>query len=391
MRILEGDSLLAARIDQEASDLRRVDSALASLTDGPHDHEASTAVRDRFQLLIQQKTRYLREIGDGSNGTPDWQRLAGALADISPIKREALAFIEGTLLRRSRLDAGVGEVAERLLLGLARRSAIPREVLVSVDVGEFLDHTVSMIRVRFPDTSVWGLPLLAHELGHHVAATLQHADPRLREQSRPVAAYLTTESSREATASERKVELSRLHELFADAYATYSLGASYPAAAVALRAWPDDSAWSSTHPPWSRRVWTMIATLRAMSEIADDGPRRPEYRLMADHHIEPLWYRIAGKTTPEDSVMRLVDKQSRNMVDLLHQHTPPRLRYDPLGPVHRLIAVLEAGAEEVPNGATIAHVLQAAWLWRLEHWGVERHTTDQVSDNALSLCRLAAP
>lgn len=79
------------------------------------------------------------------------------------------------------------------------------------------------------------------------------------------------------------------------------------------------------------------------------------------------------------------------MVELLDRHTPERLRYDPSGPINYIAAGLELGAAEVPEGTTMAHVLNAAWLWRLEHWDAERHVTDLVSDNALSFCRLTTP
>jgi hypothetical protein len=74
------------------------------------------------------------------------------------------------------------------------------------------------------------------------------------------------------------------------------------------------------------------------------------------------------------------------MVRLLAEHAQPRLRYDVTWPVARLQEELDAPGPPPPPVATPAHVLNAAWAWRVEH--PEADDT-RVSTRALALCALA--
>ena len=75
------------------------------------------------------------------------------------------------------------------------------------------------------------------------------------------------------------------------------------------------------------------------------------------------------------------------MVGLLAEHALPRLRYDVTGPVDRLREELDEPDLPPPPGATPAHVLNAAWMWRLRHPEADGTT---VSIRALARCAEAA-
>ncbi|HVV13436.1 hypothetical protein [Amycolatopsis sp.] len=366
--------LLAAQVDQELADLRQVSKTLSSVVTA---HGLSRAVLDRFALLISRQHAELERIKGAADGWATLERLRPSTLEI---EREALAFTQGVLLRESGLDDGIGEVAERLLEHLARQTGLDRGVLFSLAESQFISHTVGMVRGRFPDVGVWNLPVLAHELGHHVAQVLRHSDPQWRAETVPVLDYLRDEAD---VAESRDEELAYLHELFADVYATYVMGPAYPYCFMTLAARPDRvAAPSRTHPSWSRRVWTIEAAFCALGEGHDTAAAG--YRALVAE-IRKLAGEAADPLPPEGR--ELAAMQARAMVQLLAEHALPQARYGIPGRM-RGVPVDAREPVELPDPATtVVDVVNAAWRWRMRR-DRENWLADRVSRHALLLCAL---
>ncbi|WP_410592760.1 hypothetical protein [Amycolatopsis sp. lyj-23] len=365
--------LLAAQAEHEIADLRQVSSVLDAVAPA---NATGRAVRDRFAGLIAGAVAKLAEIKKDANPGAGWAKLETARVSASEIKKEALSFTQGELLRRSGHDQGIGEVAEHLLEHLRRRTGVERGVLLSVAENEFFEHTVSMVRSRFPDVSVWKLPVLAHEFGHHVASALSHSDPALRDDFRPVRAHL---SELAGTGPDRKVRLAHANELFADVYATYVLGAAYPFAMFTLAARPDvPGTTSETHPPWSLRVRTVEATVAVLGE---DGQANCDGYSALGRVLATLADTVAANTPCTEEIRG----RAKAMVGLLTTHALPGARYEMPARVQELVhdRFMTSPAPDV----TIADVLNAAWTWRLDHWDCEDWLLGKVSKRALALCR----
>ena len=179
-----------------------------------------------------------------------------------------------------------------------------------------------------------------------------------------------------------------LHELFADAFATYALGAAYPLSVMAIRVEYDRVAEeSSTHPPWSRRVATMTATLEAMSRL-DIGQTAADTYHENSRWLASRWAALTGgQPGTECPAEDRAEDRAAGMVGLLAKHALPRLRYDVTGPVDRLREELDTPDMLPPPEATPAHVLNAAWAWRLRHPEADDTV---VSARALDRCARAA-
>jgi hypothetical protein len=370
------DGVLAAQAAHELGELKQLSASLDAVVSPLAG--ADRVVLDRFDLLIGGLRTRLARIPDDSA----WNELAKVRGSIAEIKQEALAFVQGALLRERSLDKGIGVVSERLLAELLERTGEERRVLLALSDNEFFKHTVSMVRGRFPDVTVWNLPVLAHELGHHVAATLAHTDPALREDYRPVAAYLSEEADNEASFAnvDRAVALAHLHELFADVYATYVLGAAYPLNMIMLSASPDVfGASSRSHPSWSRRVHT----IRAVADVLGvGGAGAAGYRDLAGT-ISTLWREIAGDST--DTERAVAELQAGAMVGLLVEHAFPRARYDMPERVNEIVIDPDQPFVAPAEGMTFTDVLNAAWRWRIENWGAPGWLIDGASSRALEL------
>ncbi|GAA1965030.1 hypothetical protein [Amycolatopsis minnesotensis] len=368
-------TLLLAQAHQELTALRQLAATLAEVVP---DGEAGQAVVDRFGLLTDRVARELKAVLRDPDPGTGWPSLNAARASALELTREVLAYCHGELLRRAELDHGIGDVAERLLDHLTRGAGIDRRVLLSVAESAFLTHTVSMIRNRFPDVSVWSLPVLAHEFGHHVASTMAHGDPRFRDEWRPVRQYLSEEA--DSGEGSREVELAHLNELFADVYATYVLGAAYPLHLLMLAAQPGPG--TDTHPAWSRRVRTVLSTVDALGE--DEHPTAAGFRGLSRKlaSLTRANFPDAVGTAAEQALAGL---QARAMIELLREHAYARARYPMPDRVQSLVIDPREPEREPVAGTTVADVLNAAWLWRLDRGDGPNWLLDEASRRAISL------
>lgn len=378
MPALTSTALLVAQADQEITDLRQVSSTLDTVAPA---NATGRAVRDRFALLIAGSLTKLTEIKKAADPGTGWGRLDAVRISANEIKKEALSFTQGELLRQSGHDNGVGQVAERLLEHLRRRTGVERGVLLSVAENEYFGHTVSMVRSRFPDVSVWRLPVLAHEFGHHVATVLSNSDPALRDDFGPVHDYLSRQAG---TGQDRKIHLAHLNELFADVYATYVLGAAYPLAMFTLAARPDvpENA-RQTHPAWSLRVRTVQAAVAVLGQ--DDHSSADGYRMLS-LALTSLADTATANTQLTDDDRELISDQAKRMVDLLSAHALPGARYKMPARMYDLVIDPNANSRPPAPDTTIADVLNAAWLWRLDHWNCDQWLLVSASKRALDLC-----
>ena len=380
-------SVLDAQIDHELADLGQLSASLAKVM----STKAGTgrAVLDRFELLINGVRTELASAGRAGVRDPDaaWTELAKLRRSAAEIKQEALAFVQGVLLREQSLDGGIGMIGERLLDELSERTGEDRKVLLAVSDNEFFSHTVSMVRGRYPDVSVWNLPILAHELGHHVAATLRDAKPALREDNRPIAVYLSEEADNDASFAnvDRGIALAHLHELFADVYATYVLGAAYPLNMIMLSARPDGfRAATRTHPSWSRRVHTVAAATDVLGTPGHSGAAG--YRDLAET-ISKIWRTIAGDADITVNERAVTEIQASAMVRVLAEHAFPRARYEMPERLHAIVIDPNQAIVDPADDVTLADVLNAAWRWRIANWGSPGWLVERASQRAVELCR----
>jgi hypothetical protein len=330
----------ATQVWQEITELEQVGAALR------HEERLGTttaAVRDDFALLLRDRVRDLQGLLTAGD---DWAGLdLLRTRRIAPVKAAALAVLEGILLRAHPFYRGITVGAEALLDALVDATGVGRGVLLSVADGERFERMTGMVRMRFPDVGVWGLPILVHELGHLVADALPEPGDR---NARPVLIHLDREDDR------------LLGELFADVFATYALGPAYPCAVMTLRARPDrfDDA-TPTHPSWDRRVWTMVASLLEIADRAPDPLSAAGHRRAAEQ-VAQRWSTMNGLGSEPP---KLAERQARDLVDLLDRNAPQRLRFDPLAGRDALVAALETGTPP-PRSGPVA-VVAAAWRWRL--------------------------
>ncbi len=208
-----------------------------------------------------------------------WGKLAGLDEGARPVQREALEFLGGLLVHEKKLDhepvslTGVEEggpsicdLADEMLRGYVRRTGINWKARTVLGKNPFLVTDTEVVRIRFPDWSLWNLPLMAHEFGHLAAL----ATPAFLEYQSLESGQITEGHPRPETVRKDAYLLTRrrhLDELFADIFATYTLGPAFICNVILFHLNPSEAYLPrGAHPSHQERFQIILQTLREMNE-----------------------------------------------------------------------------------------------------------------------------
>jgi hypothetical protein len=196
-------------------------------------HEAKYSV---YKLRDKLRSADLTDQADLSRW---WADLHALRVTVRQRLAEIMAIIEGRLTRQL-LGAELHSIVDELLVDMAK-AILPFEPppLAALAPGEsFSGELVPTIRIRFTETGVWDLPIIAHEFAHYAVSRFhQRRSPMADDWNAIVdAAAVTTPE-----------EIDHLMEYFADVFATYTIGPAY-ALACLMRFSPFEAGDSGTVP-----------------------------------------------------------------------------------------------------------------------------------------------
>lgn len=273
-------------------------------------------------------------------GEPTWASYAEHLPKVQEIFCEYLDFLNGLALRDSGYDRGISRIADEIGRRHGTYDQFTWKSLAIPARQEALDATIaSMIRIGFPEWSIWALPLAAHELGFvfvkHVSKLKDFASRSLPD---------------EVLCKQRAV-------LVADAFATYVMGCAYACAALLMRLDPAD-------PGLTRaRAETILGVLERMAEKSTEAP----YQKTAQR-LRTEW---------DDAVLKLGDQQSEPVPvatdeifalvrGVLNRRDMPPDAWPEVAEWAATWARRESvDRERIAGDIELRYVLNAAWLCRL--------------------------
>jgi hypothetical protein len=188
---------------------------------------------------------------------------------------EFLEFIGGLAFRSRKLDERICNVADELIQSCSKDAIGDPWQSVTVPARrEAVKKTLAaIIRLRFPERTIWTLPFAAREFG----LVLMDEDKDLR---RFIDEYAGTwRDLRVRFGSGRGRVMNKVHatayvdELLADGFATYYMGPAYAAAAVHLRFDPTTALREDDeHPSDLRRAHVILSMLGQMNKAAAMSP-----------------------------------------------------------------------------------------------------------------------
>jgi hypothetical protein len=369
-----GSRLFEARRKELSDFLRQIEGTVGPLA-GWADPRIS-----RLQPVVANEVARLRErletLADGQ-GQP-WAALAELDRLTQLLASETLAVVGGISMRVTGVDSGAAELPEALLAAVAGNMALGYEFITVPSGSEFIDVMSDVIRVRYPGTGVWDLPVVLHEFGHFLVGHL----PRSAEPS--VSAII----DRERTASPRRGYFA--DELWADTFAAYVGGPAYAFSAMirfdVVGAAEDDP---PSHPSAMKRVAAIRLTL-GRSQAAWERRRRAAGSLEVPiASAEGLWrdrLRAVGVATEPDATDRAyAEDLAGQFIGILNRDWP-RIRYDDTRHAAAIRQGLDDGQPELPQDAGLIDVLNGGW-WARRNAEAELGDADVITEQVSHMCR----
>lgn len=250
-------------------------------------------VAPRMSLRVENLARQLDGLGAALEaGQPldgCWAGYDALSLACEPLFDECLVIRQGAAARREGLDDGICNLADHLLAEICSDADISWRRFTVLATGESYTHVSDVIRVRFPQVSLWDLPVVAHELGHH--ASLRLEQPTIGRFVVPFEELERTWAGRMAPAL--------LEEYFADAFASVTLGPAYACTCLLLRFDPADAgAVGGDHPADRDRAHVILAVLGRTADELSPAEGEELRRVLAG--IRATWESAPGAYPLDD-------------------------------------------------------------------------------------------
>jgi hypothetical protein len=311
-----------------------------------------------------------------------WARMHATDWTVEALLSETLQLVSGAVIRCSDktdwswrnhisqfcsfADDIADEIASRTPIGRWESFTVPGLV-------DQFEYESRLITVPFARPSLWSLPTTAHEFGHHAARSIHRF---VAGKSRNLLDEL--HESLPASASWYWVE-----ELFADAFASWTMGPAYGLACLTLAFDPVTARRGSpTHPPDSTRVELICDVLAAFPDDAVEWLGRG---------LAEAWRGLLEASEADSQAVEGIDEAPpaewfTNLVGLLQE----RLPYARYSSADRATELVDKGfgddAWEPP--ASAIDIVNAAWMARVNagsfislgeiHWGAVKFMQNVV-------------
>jgi hypothetical protein len=403
------ETLLSGRLDALEQNLRRARASagqLASVRVNAPVKEAIESIDGVFERATNRglaKVDAIRGLlGDPSRTGDAWKEFRKLERESDALFAECLEIIGGLSLRESAFDDQMCEIADAVIQACALESSTTKwDSMTVVARHEPLAPALTrIVRLRFPEWTIWSLPLTAHEYGHVIGHDPELALVDLLDARVATVIECVPELLRIAEDNRQRAETcarTHLHALLADAFGTYVMGPAYACAAIRMRLNPS-SAFTSTAemPAHAARAHVVLAMLTRMSDAV---PLMPPYGFVIST-LSREWQaaldQVApGRTLPEDLpdfLDELVEAlDARFAVELRATASYPTSEGDHGWPTAQRWANIwerkfagENVEPEVEPTSKLRDVLNAAWICRLTKPQIPEAT---LVPWAVGLCR----
>jgi hypothetical protein len=200
-----------------------------------------------------------------------WKRISEKVYGKSQsVFTEYLDFLSGLALRDTGFDRGICRIADELIRSSSRlpENFMWDSLTIPAQQGALRATLAKIVRLGFPEWTIWALPLAAHEFGH-VAATIRRID-----------AFITDHASTDEARH-------HLRMCLADAFATYVIGPAYPCAVILIRLDPLTAFSEDDQHLTEKRARVVLSMLRHMSKAPAPTEPGPYTEILS--RLEEQW------------------------------------------------------------------------------------------------------
>jgi hypothetical protein len=339
---------------------------------GGRTRRLQLVVAKEVARLHEQVSRLSGDTAQGWDGLASLERLAQRLAG------ETLAAVGGVIIRAAELDGDTCNIADALITSISTRMTLGYELVTVPSGSEFIDLMSDVIRVRYPGTGVWDLPLSLHEFGHFLVTHL----PRSSEPS--VATIVEQERA------ERPYRGFFAEELWADTFATYVGGPAYALSALerfdVVR--PDDDE-KPSHPSPMKRAAAIRLTLHGSQAAWERKDLAAGSLVESIASSEQLWRdRLTAsgwEEQPASEDVQSAERLAETFISILDRDWTV-IRYDNASRAAAVRRGFEAAQPELPPGAGLIDVLNGGW-WARRIAQTNLQNIQPISEGVLSMCK----
>jgi len=242
---------------------------------------------EKQKEILKSIREKLKEIEPLSDSTAEqvlsqaWTDYGNALNRSQAVFREFLEFVGGLILRDKEFDSEICDVADELIKSCSRLVLTNTSIAVPAARDALTTAAGLMVRVRFPEWTIWTLPFTAYEYGHVVLNELTkftdliatEVDKWLKQDPD----FQTLEADKQATQESKQLlkkhAESYVKEFLADIFAAYMMGPAYVCSAILLRFDPVGSSVKDTERPDDiRRGFVVLEVLNRMNQESHSKP-----------------------------------------------------------------------------------------------------------------------
>lgn len=325
--------------------------------------EIATSLEERTRPALQTVNAIEELLEHSAKTNLIWERLRKAAnVEAEPIFAEYVEFLGGVALRDTGFDEGISKVADELLRTYTLGGG-PTNILAMPTHQQALTKTLArIIRVTFPNWTIWALPATAFEFWRVVA-------------SQNIGKTLDDALENLPTEERTKIAPEDM-ECLGDAYATYTMGPAYAFFAVTILLDP----LSEQH---HRRTRTILHMLECMD--SRESPLNPPYKGVRIQLLE-AWN--AARVQMQQAPLNMtpdngeIDDTGNSVLEggagvrilvrvfwkTLRSVTSAGFVVDVWNEIQKWVPDLIAGKVEniqIATGAELRHVLNAGWLARI--------------------------
>lgn len=268
-----GDAILNARLDLLDQNLNIAIETTKILADDLEKLGLSSEMRnllagrfEGFGLKKRKRVDAIRKmlaLPGNTQAAPSsnpWLEYVELCDETSQVYVEFLEAILGVAIRIKRLDQEICVIADELIRGM-RGPYVQTSTLTIPASREAYSRTLaSLVRLKFPEWTLWSLPLIAHEFGYVVIQEVEELSDFV---DTLVKRQFPSRGKKKSPAQTLQAQ-SRARQLLADASAVYTIGPCYPCSLITLRLNPIPCQVECGRAPDAERAVFVLEILRQM-------------------------------------------------------------------------------------------------------------------------------
>jgi hypothetical protein len=330
----------------------------------PEGHDLNDDVVRKAMESVTRLDELRTDIGVKSSAEL-WERYHQIEMDCQKLFYEYVDLVRGVALRSSGLDHDLCRIADELVRSVSRKW---RSITIPSRLEKMQPTSGRIIRIGFPEWTVWNVPLAVHEYGYVFTEVV----PELRHLRDP----------------EQPDDRMRLESLMADAFAALTVGPAYGCAAVLTRL-------DAGAPARGEHMAEQVIQRASMIVAALEAGNPPEEAAGMVERLRDEWIAAVMGAGYDGDPLAAHPREQELMTEVNKQCIGLRLPYDHWSDfvataAEKLRASSAPDAEpakiERIADVDLRHLVNAAWLCRVP----PSQVADRVVTDPDQLGRIAA-